>query len=182
MRPKKMPTDFQEVENTSPFPQSTYEVDIPLNYLEESIQRYIDHYRLDLNPDFQRAHVWTREQQEAYVLYLLQRGPSARVLFFACEGWSQSVAISPMVIVDGKQRLEAVRAFLRDEVKVNGKVRSKWSGVLRLHGGFRVNIADMDRERTLRWYIALNRGGTPHTSQEISRVRRLLRAEKNKEA
>jgi hypothetical protein len=173
-------TDFQELEASSPFPSSAYEIDVHLGYLEEAVQRYGAEYGLDLNPDFQRAHVWTREQQAAFVVYLLQGGPSARVLYFACHGWSRSVPMSPMVIVDGKQRLEAVLSFLRDEYPIHGRVCSKWTGRLRMHRGFKINIADVDRERTLRWYLALNTGGTPHTDSEISRVKELLRKEAKK--
>ena len=42
---------------------------------------------------------------------------------------------------------------------------------------FRVTVADIGRAQTLRWYLALNRGGTPHTDAEIERVQDLLAAE-----
>lgn len=174
-------TDFQALEAESPFPRSGYEVNIPLDYLEKSLARYIEEYQLDLNPDFQRAHVWTKDQQAAYVVYLLQGGPSGRVLYFACKGWMGSIQnVGPMVIVDGKQRLEAVRAFLRGDLRVHGKFIDKWTGRLRFTGGFLFNIADCDRAQTLRWYLALNSGGTPHTWNELTRVRSLLAKERRR--
>jgi len=39
---------------------------------------------------------------------------------------------------------------------------------------FDVLVADLDREGQIRWYLALNGGGTPHTAEELERVRRLL--------
>ena len=45
---------------------------------------YIDHETeagLVLNPDFQRGHVWTEEQQTAYIEYLLMGGMSGRTIY-----------------------------------------------------------------------------------------------------
>lgn len=58
-----------------PFTKSgTYEVDIPLNYLERTLQSYIEDWGLEMNPDFQRGNVWTREQQIAYVEFFFRGG------------------------------------------------------------------------------------------------------------
>lgn len=45
------------------------------------------------------------------------------------------------------------------------------------HASFRIEVADVDRVGALRWYLALNRGGTPHTDAEITKVEALLKAE-----
>lgn len=166
--------DFQSQEQASPFPVSSYTVDIDFRHLEEHLQRYVEHYGLDLNPDFQRAHVWTETQQAAFILYRLRRGPHARTLYFACPGWHDSTTPGPMVIVDGKQRLEAVRRFMRDELPVLGAIRRQWTGRIRWHASFQINVADIDRAQTLHWYLALNESGTPHTDAELARVRKLI--------
>ena len=43
---------------------SGYEINMPLDFLENKIQDWIKekYYRLQLNPDFQRGHVWTENQ------------------------------------------------------------------------------------------------------------------------
>lgn len=172
--------DFQDIERGSPFPTVAWSVDIAFDYLESTLEGLIGR-QLDLEPDFQRAHVWTEAQQAAFIEYVLSGGPSARDLYFACEGWNSAGRDgNPCVIVDGKQRLEAVRRFLRDELRVRGALHSEWTGRMRMTTGarFRVTVADINREQTLRWYLALNRGGTPHTDAEIERVQRLLRAER----
>ena len=107
--------DFQALEAESPFPRVAWQVDVAFDYLESTLEDLIGR-QLDLNPDFQRAHVWTEAQQAAFVEYILSGGPSARDLYFACEGWSGLGRENPCVIVDGKQRLEAVRRFLRNEL------------------------------------------------------------------
>ena len=46
----------------------SYQVNIPLEALLYQINRYIDELcMLELNPDFQRGHVWTEKQQIAFV-------------------------------------------------------------------------------------------------------------------
>ncbi len=44
-----------------------YQCDTPWDYLLDAIQRYIDEYHLDMNPDFQRGHVWDDAKRIAYV-------------------------------------------------------------------------------------------------------------------
>lgn len=171
--------DFQALERASPFPRSSWGVDFGFRYLPKAVEEWTQEYGLDLDPDFQRGHVWTVEQQAAFIEYVLSGGPSGRDLYFACEGWSRIELKSRISIVDGKQRLTAVLAFLADKLPVRGKLRSEWTGVMRELTGarFRFNVADVDRAATLRWYLALNAGGTPHTADEIERVRALLAAE-----
>ena len=166
-----------------------YNINVSWDYLETWIA---DHqggtgaHGLDLDPDFQRAHVWTREQQTAYVEYVLRGGHAARELYFNCTGWMGDWR-GPFVIVDGKQRLEAARAFLRGDVPAFGKTLSEWKAaaeaigastrdVLSMTGpGFTVYVNDLrTRKEVLRWYLDLNTGGTPHTSAEIDKVRVML--------
>lgn len=172
--------DFRVLERESPFPRGPYACDFSFDFLPEVVEDWKRDYRLDLDPDFQRAHVWTDAQRAAFVEYVLSGGPSGRDLYFACEGWNRALSLkSALVIVDGKQRLEAVLRFLRDELPVRGRVRSQWTGRMRLTTGarFRFHIADIGRADTLRWYLALNAAGTPHAPEEIDRVRALLDAE-----
>lgn len=162
-----------------------YVVNVGWDYLEQHIagqqEGRVGVADLDLNPDFQRAHVWTQAQQIAYVEYILQGGQSGRDLYFNCKGWQASFK-GPYVIVDGKQRLEAVRAFLRGDIKAFGHYRSEYTGNMRLSGpDFRWHVNDLKtRAEVLRWYCEMNTGGTPHTDEEIQKVRDLLAAEESK--
>lgn len=51
--------------------RANYNVDVGFKYFSKTIQEYIDEQGLILNPDFQRGHVWTEEQQEKYIEYVL---------------------------------------------------------------------------------------------------------------
>jgi hypothetical protein len=161
-------------------PRANYGIDISWQYLEEHIMHNQQEVLAprDLTPDFQRAHVWTAEQQRQYVEYNLMGGEVSRVLTFNCPGWQGSWK-GPYVIIDGKQRLEAVRAFLRNDLRVFGRYRKDFTGRLGISGpSFRCNVCTLEtRAEALRLYLSINAGGTPHTSSELSKVRRLLEKE-----
>ena len=150
-------------------------------YLEGTLERWIgergkDIAKLDLNPDFQRAHVWTEAQQIAYVEYALRGGSSGREIYLNCAGW-QNDWRGPFVLVDGKQRLEAVRKFMRDELPIfGGHTFKQFEGRLPVSTAFfYINVNDLPtRAEVLQWYLEMNTGGTPHTPEEIQKVRELL--------
>lgn len=50
----------------------SYQANIPMRYILNKIKEWEedDYYQLQLNPKFQRGHVWTEEQQIAYIEFL----------------------------------------------------------------------------------------------------------------
>lgn len=147
--------------------------------LEETLARYDSMERgvLRLDPDFQREHVWTEAQQRSYVEHILQGGMSGRDIYFNQADWGTNWRL-PMVLVDGKQRLEAVRKFLRGELAIC--LNGQWCFINDFEDRpyrveFNIHIATLKTEReVIQWYLNLNTGGTPHTAEEIARVRTLL--------
>jgi hypothetical protein len=82
------------------------------------------------------------------------------------------------VLVDGKQRIEAVRRFLNNEIKAYGRFRYEFQSRIPSYIGFRTFIAELDdRASILQWYLGINSSGKPHSEAELSRVRQLLDAE-----
>jgi len=154
-----------------------YAVDVALDDLERQIDRYVGDYALDLQPDFQRAHVWGEERQEKFVQFLLRGGHSSRDIYFNCPGWGRGV-IGNFVIVDGKQRLEACLKFLRGELRVFGYLRREFTDRLSMMNTLKFHVNDLPtREAVLRWYLDLNEGGIAHTDRELDHVRDLLAQE-----
>lgn len=166
---------FQDIPQ---FPQCPYRCDVPWNYLEQYIASQEEN-GLDLDPDFQRAHVWTPEQQSKYVEYILSGGTSGKELYFNCKNWLKA-SRNLYVIVDGKQRLEAVREFMRGNVAAFGYRRHHFADEPDiLTARFSWNIASLNtRAEVLQWYLNFNSGGTLHTEAELARVRALLAAER----
>lgn len=156
-----------------------YRINVEWKYLEETLKNWMERTGglavLDLDPDFQRGHVWTIDQQIAYVEYILSGGASGREIYFNCNGW-QGKYKGPFVIVDGKQRLNAVRQFLANQIPIfNGHLFKDIEGRLPNSAYLYFNVNDLkSRKEVLTWYIQMNTGGTPHTEQEINKVKEML--------
>ena len=131
-----------------------------------------------MNPDFQRGHVWTRAQQIAFCEFQLRGGNSGRTIYWNNPSWNRGFD-KPTVLVDGKQRLTAVLAFLNNEIPVFAHYRKEYTDrtdMIRVRFEFIVNDLQTRRE-VLQWYLDLNTGGTIHTSEEIEKVKKLLKSE-----
>lgn len=152
-----------------------YQVNVSWDYLEKAISEY----RVDLEPDFQRGHVWTKDQRIAYVENRLRGETSSRRLQLNVPGLNWEL---PAVLVDGKQRLTAVRMFLADEIPAFGYYRHQFTDKMRTAGNldfiFCVHSLQT-RAEVLKWYLELNSGGVVHTNEELERVRALLDKEQS---
>ena len=79
---------FLKYEDIKQFtPMGNYRIDVPLGYLLEALKKYKVEYQLDMDPDFQRAHVWDEEKQIRFVEFILRGGNSSREIYFNCPNW-----------------------------------------------------------------------------------------------
>lgn len=158
---------------------ASYAVDYPLDYLIRWIKSEEIESRLQLCPIFQRGHVWTEQQQIAFLEFLLRGGKTGRDLYFNCPSWHRQVKsgnYNEFVCVDGLQRITAIQKFLENKIQVFRSFYYEYTDKMRFcQDTMRVHINDLKtEEEVLQWYIDLNAGGTPHTNDEIERVRHLL--------
>lgn len=159
--------------------QPGYAVDHMLHMLPEAIRSYQDERpNLNMDPDFQRVHVWTPEQQTRYMEFILRGGNSSRGIYLNCPGWMGSFK-GPFELVDGKQRLAACLGFMAGTVPVFGGHfvgdfdDKPFNPTLRFH----INSLETRRE-VLQWYLDINSGGVIHTDGELGKVRQLLERER----
>lgn len=159
--------------------EGSYQVNMPLDYIEKWIDENIKEMDLQLNPDFQRGHVWTEQQQIKYIEYLLKGGKSARIIYFNSPSWMRDFQ-GEFVCVDGLQRLTSVLKFIRNELPAFGFYYKDFEDKPRdIDLLFNVNNLKT-RKEVLQWYIEFNTGGTIHTEDEIDRVKKLLEEENQK--
>ncbi len=157
-----------------------YHTNVEMYRIKNVIEDYKQNYHLNMNPDFQRGHVWTKEQQIAYVEYLLKGGASGKDFYFNSSDWMQGEFKAEMVIMDGLQRITAIIAFIDNEIPAFGLYHNQYEDRMRMADVYlNININDLKtRKEVLKWYIEMNTGGTPHNSEEINRVKKLLEEEK----
>jgi len=160
-----------------------YTISVPLDYFNDYLEKQINKGGLQLNPDFQRGHVWTEDQQIKYVEFVLRSQDTSisQPIYLNHQNWMTTYE-GDYVCVDGLQRLTALKKFI--------------DGDLRVFGGYTINEIDnlnlstksiyvcvnnlKTREEVLNWYIELNSGGTIHSEEEIDRVKQLLNLERKK--
>lgn len=162
----------------------SYQVNVDWKYLELQLANWAEKDEgtggLDLDPDFQRCHVWTEQQQIAYVEFCLKGGASGKEILFNSPDWGGNYK-RPTVLVDGKQRLEAVRKFLRNELPIfGGHYFKEYEDRLpNFKADFIFKVNDLKtKKEVLQWYLDLNFAGTPHTNEELDRVKKLLEKQK----
>ena len=157
---------------------SAYHVDVAWDYMfREWLPEMLNH-GLDLNPDFQRGHVWTEEQQIRYCEFILRGGHSSKEIYINDPHWNKTFKDGYAVLVDGKQRIEAARRFIQNEIKVFGHFKDDFTDRLDfLKARFSVNINDLaTKAEVYQWYLDLNDGGVAHTKAELDKVRKLMAA------
>ena len=170
---------FNDIPQFTPTP--TYQVDVGMSYLKEAIKDYKKNYNLQMNPDFQRGHVWTEQQKINFMEFMFQGGTSAKNIYFNHSSWMKVDfnTKDTMVLVDGLQRLTAALDFLDNKIKVFGYYYEEYEDTIRLtHNDFRFHINDLKtKEQVLKWYLEMNTGGVIHTEKELNRVRKMLEEE-----
>lgn len=179
--------DRQLLREIRPMPRATYSVNHSLARLEQTLEGYEKDTNemngtFNLNPDFQRGHVWTREQQVAYVENVF-RGIAPMLFKFNAPSFGSitggDIPPGDFVCVDGLQRLTALREFLAGKFKVFGaydhdslKGTPFDSRRLNLTCVFEI-FTFTHRADLLQFYLDLNSGGTVHAPEEIERVKQL---------
>lgn len=173
-----------------PLRTAKWQADFRWDRLEDSIASMGNDYGgLELNPDFQRGHVWTPAQQVHFIENCL-RGVVASngfLIQFNSPSWNDDSSESDLPpglqCVDGLQRYTAVTEFVKGNVRPFGFTAQELSRTqfspIRIH--MKVAIHDFtSRADLLDHYLSINAGGTPHSAEEIARVRDLLEQAKAK--
>ncbi|MYM92537.1 DUF262 domain-containing protein [Duganella vulcania] len=174
-------------ERIRPVVAASYEIDVGLHQIESFLKEQEEAMRsmgglLELEPDYQRGHVWTHEQRVRYVESLI-RGRAPRLVMFNCPGWTRGKQLGDIPghhfqCIDGLQRLTTLRMFMRDEVQVfDGLTATALSGTPFDPKRLRIRVGVYEfvtRVELLQFYLDLNAGGTVHPKEELDRVRALL--------
>jgi hypothetical protein len=161
-------------------PDCTYRVDIAI----AAIPRFIEQYGIDMDPDYQRGYVWTLRQKQKFVGAVLQNNQSIPIF------WFNTLSLRHAEVVDGKQRLSAILDWLNgkyaaicpcgeqfmfaDHDDIGGRNLDMMT-TLKMH------FVQLPRVDVLRFYLALNSGGTVHKAKDLDRVRSLLSLPPNAE-
>jgi hypothetical protein len=160
-------------------PTGNYKINSFLYMLKDSIDRYVEEYNLNLDPDFQRHHVWNLNQRIQFVEFILQGG-KCNPIYFNHTAWMKSVD-GEMVVVDGKQRLTSLLMFLNNEFTVFKNLDDKGIGFYSNefnHVPYNIEIVINSlptKKQVLEWYLQINKGNVAHTKEELDKVENMLK-------
>lgn len=168
-----------------PLRTAQYEVDHEWTYFQRALDGFVrDYGSLELDPDFQRGHVWAPEQQQLFMENVLRGvvSSSGFLVQFNCPNFESDDFVGDLPLgvqcIDGLQRITAVMDFLAGKVRPFGFTMDDLSGSsFSVKGRYRFRVAIHNftwRADLLQHYLDLNTGGTPHSAEEIERVRKLL--------
>lgn len=164
-----------------------------ISALVDVIKEWEENDGLKINPDFQRGHVWTENQQIKFIEFLLRGGQSGKEIYFndPCIDLEykkyedlECKEYSDFVCVDGLQRITAIQKFVNNEIKVFQKYYYKdFQKSIILEPRITVHTNNLKtKQEVLEWYLEMNEGGVVHSSQEILRIKDMLHEELKKSA
>lgn len=160
------------------FPHCCYVIDVSLDRLKGYLDDLASDHIVELNPDFQRGHVWTEEQQIKYVEFILKEPmKSTNTSFiFNCTTWDNLRHDSVLQCVDGLQRITALLKFMNNEIPAYGTLYRDYEDSRYLKRIFlQIYINNLPHKvDVLNYYIDLNAGGTIHSQEEIDRVKQMI--------
>lgn len=173
----KLLSDIPEIIGFSKSP-----LDVELCEINPILERYHDKYNLNMEPDFQRGHVWNIKQQIAFCEFIMRGGKTQPILLnHPCWGnLTTGYEKYEMICVDGLQRVTALQKMINGEIPIFGKFLTEFQDYKRhlrsKHIQIVVNNLESKKD-VLQWYIELNSAGTQHTKAELNRVLKLLKKE-----
>lgn len=164
--------------------------DLSLDDLEDQLISFKKRYGLQLNPDFQREVVWTKEQQVKFVENLFRGtvSDSGKTILFNAPNYNrakeaETIGLSKdMVCVDGLQRITACLGFINNDFTIFDK---ELGGVNKdyfnesefsiLNIGIKFQVFNLiNKKDVLELYLMINDTGVAHTQEELDKVRNMI--------
>lgn len=150
-------------------------VDVAWQNVEDSV------YDFATDVDYQREHVWTKEQRESFIGYVLSGG-ECPPLWVNVRTPNRETS----EVIDGKQRMTSALMWLNGEIC--GRIldgREVWykdldevsRRMMFMDCSFEIRLVDLCRKDILDLYLKLNSTGVIHTQEELDKVKALLEKE-----
>lgn len=147
-----------------------------LNYASMQVSSLLNrHYRfgIDMNPDYQRGHVWTEEDKVALIDSIFKGIDIGKFAFATKHDMDFYYEI-----VDGKQRMTAIIEFYENRFRYRGKFFNELSHRDQDYiENYHVSVADIrgaDRNTVMKHFVAMNSQGRVMDSAHLEKVRAMI--------
>jgi hypothetical protein len=141
----------------------------------DSLLNMVYHTGVDFDVDYQRDHVWSLEDKVALIDSIFNNIDIGK---FVLVRRDFNVETKLLEIIDGKQRLTALKEFYEDRFKYKGFFFSELSNFdkdkFENHGITYGYLENPDKRAIFETFIKLNTCGKPMDVKHIQKVKRLL--------
>jgi hypothetical protein len=165
-------------------PKFTQTEEMRLQFYQTSLSSFdsiVYHFGLDLNPDYQRGHVWTMEDKVKLIDSIFKGVDIGKFVFIRRDYGTDEHLYE---ILDGKQRLTAIMEFREDRFRYNGLLYSELHPHDQSHIEFysiaTADVSNPTKEQIYNYFLKLNTGGKPMDVAQLEKVAKLLEEEKKK--
>lgn len=146
--------------------------------LEGVLHRYY-HFGVDMDPFYQRGYVWEQSDKELLIDSIFSNIKIGEIVFVERDRAEVQASGCLYEILDGKQRLDAIRGYYENRYPYQGLYFNDLSAKDR-HVFLKrvVPIADLvcpDKETLLRCFLMLNRAGKHMDPEHLKAVEELLK-------
>lgn len=157
-----------------------------LKFINATLTDWKNIYKLvELNPDFQRGHVWSEDQQTKFIEGMLKNTVSESSLtihfnnpYYRGDQPKNTDLPNGFQCIDGLQRLTAILKYLDGKVYPFGYDISFFNSQYKYSSSYlHIYMAIYAYEKKkdlLEHYLAINEGGTVPTDKELNRVKGMI--------
>lgn len=172
-------------ESFAALPQFTVKDDMRLQFYQSRISSFnthIYHFGVDINPEYQRELVWELEDKQKLIDSIFKNVDIGKFVFIR-RNYDASKNPTPhfFEILDGKQRLTAIKEFWEDRFQYNGFYYSELHPYDQSHfDGYLISMAEVTeptKEQIYRYFLRLNTAGKPIEQSHLDKVAGLLHGE-----
>jgi len=172
-------------EQIESLPKFTIKDDMRLTFFQSQISSFssnLYHFGVDMNPEYQRELVWELEDKQKLIHSIFNNVDIGKFVFIKRDYDSRKNATPHLLeILDGKQRLTAIKEFWEDRFQYNGFYYSELHPRDQSHfDTFLISMAevtDPTKEQIYRYFLRLNTSGKTIAQSHLDKVKVLLHNE-----
>lgn len=152
------------------FPRGIYNVNFTLGNFEKELEDLAAGFTLNLNPIYQRGSVWSLEQKQKYIEFLLKKPKDGITLYFNCSNFT-NLKNCDFNCLDGQQRIKAILDFLHGKIKPYGFIVNQFEEKVLKAILLEIVVFEFKtiQEEAL-WYLNFNSAGVNHSEDDIKKA------------
>jgi cyanate lyase len=167
--------------NTKDTPVLHQNEEVFLNYMQTGMTHFwslLYFFGVDMNPAYQRELVWELEDKVKLIDSIFSNVDIGKFVFRQLPERT-SIEAPYYEVVDGKQRLSAIKDFYEDRFKYKGLTFSELNFRDQAHfETYPISVANVQRatdQQIYKLFVRLNTGGKAVSEEQINKVKELIK-------